>query len=345
MESCVDCASGSCIHEGRLVMLSISPDFARRKMTTLAPADPSRPTRRTPHRSRSLERLIPSFLASPPPRLPVNFLCSLSALSPPNHHSTANPPQTQTSLSPPDQVCLAPPPAARLRRIPGNLQPRLQSSATQEGLPNHRRRRRPQRHSTPRPGLRFPLLSPARTGYAVERAPDAQASAVQHVRVEHGRAHVPVPEQLLNRADVVARLEQGGRERMAQRVAPGALRQPGGQHGLAHGALEHGLVQVVPARPRPWCSARAALGEAGAGISRSATLTKLARSGHTSLGSKRTLPSAFGASRTPSEGPHHRSAFGAASSPRQQPAGCASALLRCLGDRRAPPSSTRVSLR
>jgi hypothetical protein len=38
------------------------------------------------------------------------------------------------------------------------------------------------------------------------------------VRVDHRRADVPMPKQLLNRPDVVSGLEQMGRERVPQRI-------------------------------------------------------------------------------------------------------------------------------
>src|SRR5688572_24176456 len=52
----------------------------------------------------------------------------------------------------------------------------------------------------------------------VERAPHPAAAAVEDVRVDHGRRDVAVPEQLLDGPDVVAGLEQVGRERVPQGV-------------------------------------------------------------------------------------------------------------------------------
>jgi hypothetical protein len=45
-------------------------------------------------------------------------------------------------------------------------------------------------------------------GEAVERAPDAAPTAAEHVRVDHRRPDVGVPEHLPHRANVVAGLEQ-----------------------------------------------------------------------------------------------------------------------------------------
>lgn len=60
---------------------------------------------------------------------------------------------------------------------------------------------------------------PARPRSPIERATHSAPTTVQHVRVDHRRRHVPVPEQLLNGADVVPVLEQVRRERVPQRVA------------------------------------------------------------------------------------------------------------------------------
>ena len=46
----------------------------------------------------------------------------------------------------------------------------------------------------------------------VNGAAHAEAAAIEHVRVDHRRAHVGVSEQFLHRANVVAILEQVGRE-------------------------------------------------------------------------------------------------------------------------------------
>ncbi len=53
---------------------------------------------------------------------------------------------------------------------------------------------------------------------AVEGAPDAPAAPVQDVRVYHCRPHVPVPEQLLDRSDVVARFKKVSRKTVTQCV-------------------------------------------------------------------------------------------------------------------------------
>jgi hypothetical protein len=76
-------------------------------------------------------------------------------------------------------------------------------------------------------------------------APHRSRAAIQHVSVDHRRAHVAVPQQLLNGTNVVAVLEQMRRERMPKRVRAGLLGQSHPSDGVLHGALEDRLVQVV----------------------------------------------------------------------------------------------------
>jgi hypothetical protein len=70
------------------------------------------------------------------------------------------------------------------------------------------RRRTPSRQDAPRPALQ----------QRIQRTAHPMPAAVQHVRIDHRRRHVRVPEQLLHRADVVARLQQMRRKGMAKCV-------------------------------------------------------------------------------------------------------------------------------
>src|SRR5712671_942540 len=72
----------------------------------------------------------------------------------------------------------------------------------------------------------------------------AQASAIQYVRVNHGSRDVAMAEQLLHGANIVARLQQVGRKRVAERMTAGGLRNARGSHGLLERALHDGLVQM-----------------------------------------------------------------------------------------------------
>lgn len=82
---------------------------------------------------------------------------------------------------------------------------------------------------------------------AVHRAADAEWAAVQDVGVDHRRGDVLVAEQFLDRADVLAVLEEVGGEGMAQGVTGRSLAESGSQDGFAHGSLDDGFVQVVAA--------------------------------------------------------------------------------------------------
>ncbi len=65
--------------------------------------------------------------------------------------------------------------------------------------------------------------------------------------VDHRRLHVAVPEQLLHRANVIARFQQMRGEAMPQRVRPNRFRDSNASSRFANGSLGHGLVQVMPA--------------------------------------------------------------------------------------------------
>jgi len=84
----------------------------------------------------------------------------------------------------------------------------------------------------------------------VRGTPHAQPPTIQHVRIDHRRAHVSVSEQFLG-ADIVAVLEQVRRERVAQGVAAGPLGDAGSVHGLGDGTLDDGLVQMEAAGRAP----------------------------------------------------------------------------------------------
>ena len=61
---------------------------------------------------------------------------------------------------------------------------------------------------------------------AIDRAAHAKRATMKHVRVDHRRADVRVPEQLLHGSDVVPILEVC-REWVPECVWPHALRYPG----------------------------------------------------------------------------------------------------------------------
>src|SRR5204863_305452 len=109
---------------------------------------------------------------------------------------------------------------------------------------------------------------------AVRRTTDAQPPAVQEVRVDHRRADIRVPEELLHRSNVGARLEQMRRERMAERVAGYSLRQPSPRRRPTNGTLHDCLVDVMSApytssvneRARRWKDVRPSPFPFGVGV-------------------------------------------------------------------------------
>jgi hypothetical protein len=68
------------------------------------------------------------------------------------------------------------------------------------------------------------LRRPAKSSQRIDGAFDPSTAAVEDVCVDHGRREVAVAQQLLDRPDVVAALEQVGREGMT--VMPGPTLPP-----------------------------------------------------------------------------------------------------------------------
>ena len=72
----------------------------------------------------------------------------------------------------------------------------------------------------------------------IDRQIDSPAATIQHMRVDHGHFHVLVPQQFLNRADVVAVLQRMPDKRMAERVPGHPPLQPSRADGLPHRSLD-----------------------------------------------------------------------------------------------------------
>ena len=81
----------------------------------------------------------------------------------------------------------------------------------------------------------------------VEWAPyAATAGSLEHVSVDHGRLHIRVAEQLLDRPDVVAIFEKMRRERVPQAVTDRVLVDAHLPHRLLHCSLYGRLIQMMP---------------------------------------------------------------------------------------------------
>ena len=79
----------------------------------------------------------------------------------------------------------------------------------------------------------------------ISRALNASPTAIENVSVDHRRAHVGVPQQLLHRANVVAVFHEMSREGMAQSVAAGGLGDARLDAGFFERSLEDGFMEVV----------------------------------------------------------------------------------------------------
>ena len=84
---------------------------------------------------------------------------------------------------------------------------------------------------------------------SVKRAHHAEGAAIHDVGVDHGRSHVFVTEQRLDGADVCARLEEVGREAVAEGVTGSALVELRRPRHFLYGLLHRRLVQVVEDGP------------------------------------------------------------------------------------------------
>jgi hypothetical protein len=85
---------------------------------------------------------------------------------------------------------------------------------------------------------------------------DPLPTPVQHMCVYHHCLHIPMSEEFLNRADVIAIFQQVRGKRMPQRVAVDRLGQPYVTRGLLDGPLQHRFVQMMPpVLTGPWVQA------------------------------------------------------------------------------------------
>src|SRR5690606_20261441 len=85
----------------------------------------------------------------------------------------------------------------------------------------------------------------ARRCSAVERTQHATRATIQHMRIDLRRRHILVAEQLLDRANVVARFKQVGSEAVAQGMRRDRLCQAGALRRAFYRALQDILVEVV----------------------------------------------------------------------------------------------------
>ena len=103
----------------------------------------------------------------------------------------------------------------------------------------------------PRPGCFAAGNGPTcRTAYPlqqIQRTLDSPSPSIEHVGVDHGRLHAPMPEQFLDCPDAVPIHQQVRREGMPQGMAGGRLGDPRLLDRCPERTLDRLLVQVMPA--------------------------------------------------------------------------------------------------
>jgi hypothetical protein len=76
----------------------------------------------------------------------------------------------------------------------------------------------------------------------IERAPDALAAALQHMRINHGGAHIFMPQEFLHSADVVAIFQEMRRKRVPTRIVTRLILR----------RWPRSVTRTIPALDRPW---------------------------------------------------------------------------------------------
>lgn len=83
---------------------------------------------------------------------------------------------------------------------------------------------------------------------SVERAADGKSTSIEHVRINHCRFDIFMPEQFLNRANVVAILKQVCGKGMAKGVAAHSFVDFGGSGGFFDRFLQSAFAHIPAAR-------------------------------------------------------------------------------------------------
>jgi hypothetical protein len=79
----------------------------------------------------------------------------------------------------------------------------------------------------------------------IRRAAYPRGASIEHMGVDHGGAHVLVPQELLDGADVLPSLQQMGGKRVSEGMAAGLLGDSGLSHGSLHRLLHHARITVL----------------------------------------------------------------------------------------------------
>ena len=90
--------------------------------------------------------------------------------------------------------------------------------------------------------IRFRTARRIMRGNLIGRVAHPGRAAVEDVGVDHRRGHVPMSQELLNRPDVVAVLEQVGGKETRRECGLARLDRPAGDDHVLEDALQHRLV-------------------------------------------------------------------------------------------------------
>ncbi len=81
----------------------------------------------------------------------------------------------------------------------------------------------------------------------VQRTADGEAAAIENVRVNHGGFHIFMPQQFLNRPNIIAGLKQSRCKTMAKSMASDRFLYPRQARGALHGFLQTAFIHMMTA--------------------------------------------------------------------------------------------------
>jgi len=97
----------------------------------------------------------------------------------------------------------------------------------------------------------LPMIRTESDSQPIQRTADTQRPGLEHMRVDHGRTHIGMTEQFLNRANIAAGFQQMSRKAVPERMTADLLRQSGLQHGRPKPFLHRVLMNMMPPHHTP----------------------------------------------------------------------------------------------
>lgn len=89
-------------------------------------------------------------------------------------------------------------------------------------------------------------LNPAAPLQIIKRTGHPLSALLHHVRIDHGRGHIVVSEQVLDCPDIRPTLQKMSSKTVSKRVAGNVFGNPASRYGRLNRLLHRSLVQVVP---------------------------------------------------------------------------------------------------